>query len=474
MFIDGEPLLQAFIEGRKLFRRFFPKQIYKERDPLNPFWAAVKLVRASDLPHWDRFKKYGHYDTPSYLDYKKEAQRVSDLRRQLRHVLDVQEKLAALNTDELKEYKTEVVIVPWSLRKKRVSFPLPEPVHKETVFKPQYGAEVVDGRLYVWTTWKTQEVHVWLSCPGRILHADEIATHRQWLEARSPEEKAKLRDLETSWSQYPILFISHRWETADHPDPNGHQLRKLRGLKDCFLIYDYSSFPQDSRSPELRLILENMTRLIENVLILASPDYADRGWCLYEYVVASLRVAIVCDEVNDPDFVALRRWCSTHPPVNLSLKGHSVDSTIQNTISKEILEAVNRIRPRYVQSKFTVESDRQLVTDLLVRKLETTLPSRKEYPSGYLGEWVDKKWTYEELAAAFTETFDWDVMNERWDSVSTHNLLRPNELDVPSTIEGAVRKGYAVDRPGPMSTTESLFRVGEALFSRKATRDIDG
>jgi hypothetical protein len=27
-----------------------------------------------------------------------------------------------------------------------------------------------------------------------------------------------------------LLFISHRWETLEHPDPSGRQLRAIQGL----------------------------------------------------------------------------------------------------------------------------------------------------------------------------------------------------------------------------------------------------
>jgi hypothetical protein len=235
-------------------------------------------------------------------------------------------------------------------------------------------------------------------------------------------------------------------------------LAKLTALRDCLLIYDYSSFPQDPSSEGLKLILQDMTRLIKNVVVLKSSEYIERGWCLYEYIVASLNVTVVCDEVNDPEFVKLRRWSSTRAPLPTSFKGHSFESSIQNAINQAVIQTVDRIRPQYVESKFTVEADRTLVTNLLIDKLMEALPSRKEYPSPYLGEWVDKPWQRDELSLAFTGKLNWDDMKSKWDHVGTYDI-KPNELDVPFTIEEAVRRRYNVERPPRMSELEGVSRA---------------
>ena len=86
-----------------------------------------------------------------------------------------------------------------------------------------------------------------------------------------------------------------------------------------------------------------MERLIEKVIVLKSTDYVERGWCLYEYIVASLKVTFVCDEVRDSDFVQLRQWSSMRAPASDSLRGHSFESSIQNSIDENILDIVNRI-----------------------------------------------------------------------------------------------------------------------------------
>lgn len=103
------------------------------------------------------------------------------------------------------------------------------------------------------------------------------------------------------------------------------------------------------------------------------------------------------------------------------------------------------------------------MTELLIRNLERVLPNRKEYPSGYLGDCIEKSWTHEELATAFTEELDWNEMGKDWEGFNTLNL-RPNKPDIPSTIEDAVRKRYAIERPRPMTEMDSIICTWEALF----------
>ena len=56
-----------------------------------------------------------------------------------------------------------------------------------------------------------------------------------------------------------MVFVSHRWVTTDHPDPNSEQLAELRGRLETIrldreesspylIFYDYCSMPQRPRS----------------------------------------------------------------------------------------------------------------------------------------------------------------------------------------------------------------------------------
>jgi hypothetical protein len=237
----------------------------------------------------------------------------------------------------------------------------------------------------------------------------------------------------------PVLFVSHRWESSTHPDPDGRQLEKLKALKDCYVVYDYTSFPQDSATPEaqtaLHQVLDAMNGFIDNVLVVSAPDYMSRGWCLYEYISGSLMHRIVCDEINDPTLVRLRNFVATDPsPPGIG----STFREARNAKQELVLEAVNAILPLFGDAAFTVQTDRAIVQNLLIRRLRDTLPRKNEYVQ-YVGEWKTIEWTEEELAAAFKSELKWEAL--QYDP--TIPIFTPA---VPNTVAGAVAAGFGIER----------------------------
>jgi hypothetical protein len=103
-----------------------------------------------------------------------------------------------------------------------------------------------------------------------------------------------------------IVFVSHRWITSEHPDPDGVQLRELqrrlrglieedKSLEAAFLFYDYSSIPQRPRTAQEDLdferdigALRDIAQLADKFIILSESytDYKERAWCFFEFVVA--------------------------------------------------------------------------------------------------------------------------------------------------------------------------------------------
>jgi|GEM_PF-2320303 len=106
------------------------------------------------------------------------------------------------------------------------------------------------------------------------------------------------------------LFITHRWESPEHPDPTGWQLVALQWLgkhysfrdpEMCFW-FDYMSLPQRPRVGEEKRIfargLDNIRRTVaecENITLVSShgPGEADdlrammtRGWIVFELLIA--------------------------------------------------------------------------------------------------------------------------------------------------------------------------------------------
>jgi hypothetical protein len=286
-----------------------------------------------------------------------------------------------------------------------------------------------------------------------VLNAKEITSLKEVISHISEQDQHFLAEFADSVYKHPVLFISHRWEAIDHPDPNGTQLEKLKRLRDCFLIYDYSSFPQKPRTPSEQVdfedILHNMNKLIENVLVLRSTDYLERGWCVYEYIVSAMKGSIVCDECQHGDFIALRDWVSTSAPIPVNPFHDSMESMQQNHIDQQILQTVNRILPIYAHAKFTDEPDRAIVKSLLVRHLKLALPAKKEHQP-YIGEWKIVPWEEAELEAAFSAELKWDPLQS--------GTTRRFDMDVPSSIEEAVRRQYAIKH----ETLEEKFKEWRA------------
>jgi hypothetical protein len=185
-------------------------------------------------------------------------------------------------------------------------------------------------------------------------------------------------------------------------------------------------------------ILSGMNGLISNVLVLTAPDFLERGWCIYGYIVASMRASIVCDELNDPNFVMLRNLAATRLPKAWPGHRESTEAELENAKSQRTLETVNTILPLFNRSKFTVERDREIVRDLLVSELMEMLPRKREYQQ-LVSEWNWKSWTKEELRAAFTSEL-------KWEPIQIRHLFKPFEPKVPSTLAEAVINGYQLDR----------------------------
>lgn len=106
------------------------------------------------------------------------------------------------------------------------------------------------------------------------------------------------------------LFITHRWDSYEHPDPSGWQLRALRELGGhynfqdpnlCFW-FDYMSLPQKPRTgPEQKIFkhgLNNIRKTVaqcQNITLVSrcGSDQSDdlraaikRGWIVFELLIA--------------------------------------------------------------------------------------------------------------------------------------------------------------------------------------------
>jgi hypothetical protein len=415
-------------------------------------------VHCEDLHSWERFPRYQEFDGITLGQYRAEAYQLERRRRKVADLLKARDELHELETDEVVEYHSATVEVPRrALWRRTVRLPLPEAPRPGAWVESSAGS-VREGSLELEAGWRRQRIRLNYRGPSNEVHAERIEERRRLLGSMSEEQRNTVEEVSASRYAQPVLFISHRWEDAGHPDPAGSQLRHLRTLEDCFLVYDYTSFPQPPRSDQeeadFRKILAAMGELISNVVVLAGPDYLTRGWCLYEYVVAALRGTTVCDELQDERFVRLRDWAGTTPPASWSFRD-SFESQQQNVISARILAAVNEVLPLYEDSRFTNEADRGIVTDLLVDHLQRTLPPIKESQQ-YLGEWTTKGWTKETLRPFFLGEAELSRLEKAIP-------IRSFETAVPSTLRDTVERRYEIKRPdwrNALNPLDSLARLG--------------
>jgi hypothetical protein len=398
-------------------------------------------VHSEDLHKWDRFPRCQEFDAVTYGQYRSEAYQVERRRRTVAHLLSARASLDELDTDEPVEYRDEMLEVPRrSPSRRTVRLALPEAPRRDAWVESSSG-RVQDGTVEVEAHWRRRWIHLRYRGPSRSVHAERIDELRRLLDAMSEEQRRTIEEVTSSRFAHPVLFISHRWESEAHPDPSGSQLRKLRALKDCFLVYDYSSFPQPPRSnqeeADFKEILASMDQLITKVVVLEARDYLTRGWCVYEYIVASLHRTTVCDELQDRRFVKLRDWAGTPPPLGLTFRD-SNESQQQNFINERILDAVQEVLPIYSEGQFQNEHDRDLVTELLIDHLKRALPPIKE-SNPYFGEWKTTQWTNELLAPFF-------VGGSERPRLESAIPIRRFDTSVPSTLQDAVNCRYEIKR----------------------------
>jgi len=397
----------------------------------------VKLVHAQELARWERFPAYEEHAGKPLAQHRAEVQARKQLESSLWRLIEA--KRLVESADRPQVYRTETDSTPWPISLPgRRSIEISPPEHPETTVDPDIG-QVKNGRLVVPLFIKERSVHVRYLARNRVAVPERVAEAEALLANASDLDLEGLRNYFGTLEPDPVLFVSHRWETATHPDPDGRQLKKLKALKDCYVIYDYTSFPQDTTTVEakcaLSQVLDAMDSFIDNLLVLSAPDYMSRGWCLYEYIAGSLMHRIVCDEINDPALVRLRNLVATdpHPP--------GIGSTYRearNAKEELILKSVNAVLPLFGKSGFTVPGDRTIVEKLLIQRLCRTLPKRHEYIP-YVGEWKTIEWTEQELAAAFKSELKWEAL--QYDP--TIPIFAPA---VPDTVAGAVGASFRIEK----------------------------
>ncbi|MFZ2407035.1 MAG: hypothetical protein WAW41_18015 [Methylobacter sp.] len=211
---------------------------------VDKIWDKVRIIHASDLKTWTRIPEYRDHDGPTLGDYHARRQISEATLWELRDLIRAQDRLAELDVNTPVEYARHALPLPRSVRPGLCEIVLPEPDHPESIITCDAGA--VSGQiLRISRSWRKRIVTASYTCQSRVINAAEIAKLKGTLSTAGEAACSQIAQAQASHYLHPVLFISHRWEGAKHPDPDGHQLAKLQTLEDCFLIYDYASFPQN-------------------------------------------------------------------------------------------------------------------------------------------------------------------------------------------------------------------------------------
>ena len=437
-----------------------------EAPPAKPdYRSIVKLIHADELGGLAAFPKYQDYGGVRLDEYQREHARIDQLKQDHRDAIVTLAKSIELDRDELASYEDfTVTVAPFFWRKLR-RIALPPPKYDQTVVSVSAG-EIVDGQLVAPAGWLKRKVTVTYKCPMRVRHREELETLERKISEFSASENRAIDEIATSRFAHPVLFISHRWEGTERPDPAGHQLEKLRALKDCFIIYDYTSFPQkpmsESEAGDLEIVLNDMGELIRNVVVMDHPDYARRGWCIYEYIAGCFEGSVVCDEIRDPRFVALRDWTASNAPISRNLFRDGAEALMANRQAQNIFSAVNEILPSFKSAEFSLETDRAKVKGLLKTLLKRKLPAKGAFIQ-YFGEASRSAWTNEELEDAFEHKLPWKEL----DVIP----VSPIRLKVAPSISEAVSRRYRIEKDKPLihvlSEIGNPFAELVALFRKK-------
>lgn len=164
----------------------------------------------------------------------------------------------------------------------------------------------------------------------RMIKASALLSWSHLKESRrlDPTEYVDITSQEGVPPPYRLVFVSHRWITGKHPDPDGTQFAELqRRLNDLpvqdspqaplLVFFDFASLPQRPRNAEEETSfyrdlasLESLSRLADYFIILSEGyrDYLNRAWCFFEAITARDNVHLFADQEQIRQDLAWREY----------------------------------------------------------------------------------------------------------------------------------------------------------------------
>ena len=104
-----------------------------------------------------------------------------------------------------------------------------------------------------------------------------------------------------------VTFVSHRWMSANNPDPDNIQYNIIKNSNCELVFYDFSSLPQEPRNNDedmcFKYYIKQLQTIIEHnkMYVIMSDDYFQRGWCFVEFVTGYNKI-INKDEIKTDYF----------------------------------------------------------------------------------------------------------------------------------------------------------------------------
>lgn len=172
-----------------------------------------------------------------------------------------------------------------------------------------------------------------------------------------------------STNSAPTLFVSHRWESTNHPDPTGIQFQIMRKsaleVDQKLIWYDYSCLPQEPRTlSEHELFKQSLHDLnsflrVTQFFSIIDGNYINRAWCYYEWVISKLltggqRISIQDKEINVSDYDKLAEQLvldGVYPKLDLTLEED------RQYINNLLLTGVGMFKTLSLQATLSVLND---------------------------------------------------------------------------------------------------------------------
>jgi len=259
------------------------------------------------------------------------------LRRQLHNIVldsDVSVEVVSSRVDVPKGWSAPIEPIPpgwinphsfeWLWDMKPGVFTISPPAAKEFEkhFAPIASVVAEDGTPSELSGRYARHNNVFVVPAHEVQGLQRLAGRRE-LERDGVARKAREQD--------KIIFVSHRWDGSNHPDPSGMQLKCLKSLaawltrighRDIAFWYDYCSLPQSPFTPdeekELRTSLASIPQLLERYAFFRCPggrtlhSHLARGWCMLETALGGQALIPADDSVG----AMLRNWLFSTPPMH--------------------------------------------------------------------------------------------------------------------------------------------------------------